>query len=323
MIPLARHSTLPELQALVALFRPSTLYPLTIGPDGREYTSMPSLFRDQLPPDAPSRIAREADEFLRAAMQRRRGPMPPSSMVPGLEEGYEIAGVRNHALNVECGKEVEELLQEWAAVPGQGRKRAWEADDVATPRAGEGSPFWGSDETYQSLQPGWTARQPLLSTDRLNQPLPPSPSLKMPAKVSDATSSTPLTTHVTLVPVTETTSGLPPSSPPPSVPLIQHPSARSNDVPTVTRPPAATRERRRALTAAVQRSLRGLLAPGGRVIPFASGDSRLDGRPSLASRANARTQDEESWYGESLRRTEVEWESFRTVAATPERLRRR
>ena len=65
-MPLARHSTLPELRNLVGLFRPKTIYPNTIGSKthGQDYLSLPLWFGDDLASGGKERLAREASKYV-------------------------------------------------------------------------------------------------------------------------------------------------------------------------------------------------------------------------------------------------------------------
>ncbi|KAG8947729.1 hypothetical protein FRC04_010503 [Tulasnella sp. 424] len=58
---LCRHSSLPELKALVGLFRPNRIVPNTVYPNmrGADWANIPYLFRDELPPGAGDRIWEE------------------------------------------------------------------------------------------------------------------------------------------------------------------------------------------------------------------------------------------------------------------------
>ncbi|KIO24727.1 hypothetical protein M407DRAFT_212107, partial [Tulasnella calospora MUT 4182] len=58
---LCRHSSLPELKALVGLFRPNRVVPNTVYPNmrGADWANIPHLFRDELPPGAGDRIWEE------------------------------------------------------------------------------------------------------------------------------------------------------------------------------------------------------------------------------------------------------------------------
>ncbi|KAG8925145.1 hypothetical protein FRC00_004290 [Tulasnella sp. 408] len=58
---LCRHSSLPELKALVGLFRPNRVVPNTVYPNmrGADWANIPHLFRDELPPWAGDRIWEE------------------------------------------------------------------------------------------------------------------------------------------------------------------------------------------------------------------------------------------------------------------------
>ncbi|KAK4052822.1 hypothetical protein OIV83_002109 [Microbotryomycetes sp. JL201] len=65
--PLARHSTLPELQRLVSIFRPRTLYPLTMDVQPGQpcvlYPALASCFRGQLDQAARSRLQMEGNTY--------------------------------------------------------------------------------------------------------------------------------------------------------------------------------------------------------------------------------------------------------------------
>lgn len=334
MVPLARHSSLPELCALVALFQPSSLYPLTISPSGREYSALPSLFRDQLPPSAPAQIAKEAEAYLRAAQRRRRAPLPlPASSrdVEPVEEGWEVRGGA-WALNVEGGEEVEGLLGDWAEEVRRERgKRGFEEVEVDEDEVGgtETSVFWASGETAGSPPLPW-AREPLASTSRANQPCDPSPELAVPIYL-EAVACAGLArapSHTTLVPATAPPSTLPPSSllPPAQLgPPTHKPSPATLVGPTpalhtACKPLSDTRSRRLAMTRALQRSLKGLLGPGGLVVPFVEGDPRLGGRKPLTKKTRL---SEDVVISVSSEQEEETWGSFRTVPPTPEQLRRK
>lgn len=71
LMPLARHSTLPELQDLVGLFRPKCVYPNTIYPEakGADYLSLPSMFGHLLSDGGKDRLDRAARQHI-AGFQR-------------------------------------------------------------------------------------------------------------------------------------------------------------------------------------------------------------------------------------------------------------
>lgn len=62
LVPLARHSSLPELQDLVSLFKPHNIYPNTIYPElqGHDYLLLSQYFADTLAPGGKERLARDA-----------------------------------------------------------------------------------------------------------------------------------------------------------------------------------------------------------------------------------------------------------------------
>lgn len=220
---------------------------------------------------------------------------------------------------------------------GWGWERGW---DEGLRSAGEEeeedgtSGMWGSGETRAS--PLLCGREPLASTSRGNQFDGASPELAAPTAQptsSSSTSSLLAPSHVTLVPATLHPSTLLPSpllspaqtgkrarSVPPHT--AAGPTPRPPPLQTAVRPPAASRERRAAMTRALQRSVKGLLGPGGVVVPFAEGDARLGGRACLSFSERVRT-DENGMSGESGEREEETWGSFKTVPPTPEQLRRK
>ncbi|ORX34745.1 beta-lactamase-like protein [Kockovaella imperatae] len=65
MCPVARHSPLPELQALVKLFKPRSLSPNTLQamPSGLEYFALPELLGHCLTPTAAKQLERERDQW--------------------------------------------------------------------------------------------------------------------------------------------------------------------------------------------------------------------------------------------------------------------
>lgn len=81
IVPIARHSTLPELRDLVACFRPRTIYPNTVYPEaqGADYLSLPRLFGDLLAEGGRAQLQAEAQAFvsgLDAQPQRRMMGLP-------------------------------------------------------------------------------------------------------------------------------------------------------------------------------------------------------------------------------------------------------
>ncbi|KAL7418754.1 hypothetical protein Q5752_006437 [Cryptotrichosporon argae] len=64
-VPIARHSTLPELQRFVALFRPAALSVTTFThPEGRDYYHVPDFFGDCMDDVDAARLCRERDVFF-------------------------------------------------------------------------------------------------------------------------------------------------------------------------------------------------------------------------------------------------------------------
>jgi len=69
-VPLARHSTLPELRKFVSIFRPKNLYPLTVSTSdklnpARDYLSMGELFSPFLAKGGKETLEREAKQFVK------------------------------------------------------------------------------------------------------------------------------------------------------------------------------------------------------------------------------------------------------------------
>jgi hypothetical protein len=77
-LPLSRHSCLPELRALVSLFRPHCLFPNTIydSTNFLDYFILPQLFADCLSDDAKRAILTRAKLYA-FEESRRRGRDPP------------------------------------------------------------------------------------------------------------------------------------------------------------------------------------------------------------------------------------------------------
>lgn len=133
LVPLARHSTLPELQRFVAIFRPHTLYPLTISTadlrqPARDYLSMPSLFSAQVADGGAARLKREAREYVKAWKQTRRVVVTssPEDAIEDNEgglclvvEGKWEQEMRRRGLNLEGGKEAIEEYLKWGAPEGR------------------------------------------------------------------------------------------------------------------------------------------------------------------------------------------------------------
>ncbi|GAA99433.1 uncharacterized protein L969DRAFT_60909 [Mixia osmundae IAM 14324] len=67
VVPIARHSTHPELHSFVALFRPKALYPNTIYPSdsGLDYLAMATLYGDVLAPGGTAQLEHEAREHIK------------------------------------------------------------------------------------------------------------------------------------------------------------------------------------------------------------------------------------------------------------------
>ncbi|GAA5853553.1 hypothetical protein JCM9279_001312 [Rhodotorula babjevae] len=150
IVPLARHSSLPELQSLVALFRPRTLYPLTCTDDdpvspAHQYLSLPSLFGALLAPGGEAQLRDEAEHYRRhvLARQRARGGrtsrvVEPSEETPPQDDGGDliepawVTEMSRKGLNIEGGEDVLDEVVGWAQRLAKG-ERAPSAS--ASPRA--------------------------------------------------------------------------------------------------------------------------------------------------------------------------------------------
>ena len=141
--PIARHSPLPELQALVKLFRPKSLSPNTMISEARglDYFLLPSLFSDCLAQSGFDALVRERDEWFTANVKYGR------PYIEGLKR-MQLKGVELLP-NLENGSERDEYLPESldldsSAKLGAGR-RAHAADQMA--RAG------GLPKTFGGMTP--------------------------------------------------------------------------------------------------------------------------------------------------------------------------
>ncbi|GAA5898232.1 hypothetical protein JCM5296_001191 [Sporobolomyces johnsonii] len=147
IVPLARHSTLPELQRFVALFRPQTLYPLTIADDrqhpARDYCSLPTLFSSHLAPGGVSRLRAESNAYRKMLVASKARPwsqaVDPSSADQDIDEEVGqwfaepewVREMTKKGLNIEGGEEVVEEVIEWVKKleKGVGNKRRNVAQD--------------------------------------------------------------------------------------------------------------------------------------------------------------------------------------------------
>ncbi|GAA5972955.1 hypothetical protein JCM11641_000337 [Rhodosporidiobolus odoratus] len=146
--PLARHSTLPELQRLIALFRPRTLYPLTIAPPtpqhpAYDYCALPSLFGPFLDPEGgETRLRAEAQAHKKGVLEnlerRRRGKgrvldSSPEEVEGGDADGGLVASdwvkeMEKRKMNVEGGWEAFREVEEWCVKLEKGEKKRGEAE---------------------------------------------------------------------------------------------------------------------------------------------------------------------------------------------------
>ncbi|GAA6052948.1 hypothetical protein JCM3770_006749 [Rhodotorula araucariae] len=127
IVPLARHSSLPELRSLVALFRPQTLYPLTCTDDdpvspAHQYISLPSLFGSLLAAGGDAQLRREAEAYRQQVLApgggRTRIVEPSSQTLPGeaddLVEPRWVTEMSKKGLNIEGGWHVFDEVVAWA-----------------------------------------------------------------------------------------------------------------------------------------------------------------------------------------------------------------
>ncbi|KAH7101295.1 hypothetical protein BKA62DRAFT_192624 [Auriculariales sp. MPI-PUGE-AT-0066] len=103
VIPLIRHSPLPELQDFVRMFRPKRIIPNTLDPalNGIDYSALPSMFSDCLGPDGVNLMREDelAHGFLARVIDRDAAPFEPRNIVGvQVENAVGIGGVENDSL---------------------------------------------------------------------------------------------------------------------------------------------------------------------------------------------------------------------------------
>lgn len=90
LVPLARHSSLPELQDLVSLFKPHNIYPNTTFPElrGHDYLLLSQYFAHTLAPWGKERLRKDAREFQQniTASEGKQPSRPPRMISPQEEE---------------------------------------------------------------------------------------------------------------------------------------------------------------------------------------------------------------------------------------------
>ncbi|KPV71502.1 uncharacterized protein RHOBADRAFT_56545 [Rhodotorula graminis WP1] len=190
IVPLARHSSLPELQSLVALFRPRTLYPLTCTDDdpvapAHQYLSLPSLFGALLAPGGEVQLRDEAEQYRRRvlAQQRARGGrtsriVEPSEETPPQDEGGDliepawVTEMSRKGLNIEGGEDVLDEVVAWAQRLAKG-ERAPSAS--ASPRARKRAKPASEDErpSVDVLELGDSADEADGDADTVVEPVAP------------------------------------------------------------------------------------------------------------------------------------------------------
>ncbi|POY75983.1 hypothetical protein BMF94_1068 [Rhodotorula taiwanensis] len=165
VVPLARHSSLPELRSLVALFNPMTIYPLTCS-HPKLYKMLPSIFGDLLAPGGKEQVQQEALKWAAAYAARQRQKLLEATLeeedehdgliVPGL-----VADIAKKGLNVEGGeaaiKEYELWLRELqaqaatrSATPAQHAPQAGPSKRHRDDDADEDGPNAGSGDRISS-----------------------------------------------------------------------------------------------------------------------------------------------------------------------------
>lgn len=91
--PIARHSPLPELQALVSVFRPQSVSPNCVVPTlaGLDYFLLPSLMDGLLQPDGVEHMVEERDAWFRSDMCFvRNGPVQLADMKQSQAKGLDL-----------------------------------------------------------------------------------------------------------------------------------------------------------------------------------------------------------------------------------------
>lgn len=125
IVPLSRHSSLPELKAFVSIFKPRTLYPLTIAEDSRrpcrDYLSLSTNFASCLAPGGAKQLAEEASTYTKALVASRASirlsPLDASTRDIGENNlGWFSAATPTAVLaqNIEGGHEIAKLVEAWA-----------------------------------------------------------------------------------------------------------------------------------------------------------------------------------------------------------------
>ncbi|BGP57846.1 hypothetical protein JCM8202v2_005494 [Rhodotorula sphaerocarpa] len=124
VIPLARHSALPELRSLVSLLQPRSVFPLTCTHPST-YQSLPSIFDGHLAPGGTERLQREALQYVAAWAEKRAAaaayaqlaalvggaPADGAEAAEGLIEPDALSELSKKGINVEGGEAVvEEVL---------------------------------------------------------------------------------------------------------------------------------------------------------------------------------------------------------------------
>jgi hypothetical protein len=131
-VPLARHSTLPELRKFVSIFRPKNLYPLTVSTSdklnpARDYLSMGELFSPFLAKGGKETLEREAKQFVKDWKKLNKvcvtATSSPENVHDDDEEESEMiwngdgeserAVREKKGLNIEGGKQVLQEVLEW------------------------------------------------------------------------------------------------------------------------------------------------------------------------------------------------------------------
>lgn len=150
IVPLSRHSSLPELKNLVSIFKPKTLYPLTIDESCSIYLNLPDLFRDQLHSGGHQQSRREARSYTEKVMERKKERKSSENDLvnievldcyvnPDEEEGEKRDEVFTCLLNLEGGQEVVDGIKNWVKPPSRKKPRLDEASSSRLPQTSSGT----------------------------------------------------------------------------------------------------------------------------------------------------------------------------------------
>lgn len=312
IVPLARHSSLPELQRFVSVFKPRTLYPLTIIDDrqrpGRDYLSLPALFADCLAPGGEQQLAAEAKAYVKSKIGSRPATTVPLSSADVVRDDllyFVNAENDRSALNIEGGDAAIDLITMWTQMdidesPSHPMKGATHGESLAAPAvAPTTTPLPPSSPPQASvLLPslGPTSSPPRHKPERKRA--------RFAQKISSPSTETRPTCSSTTAPTTSLNAFATASAKASSAAARMQPSPPQQvhmppppKLPTppraVNRPSPAFRAQRQRIRSVIVKKLGGLIGPGGVVVPRSG--------PVVDSRGAAVTP---------------ECDSFKTVPAT-------